>query len=875
MLPDRQMCCDRFVGLLLATKLLPAGDEHIMLKIYDAVGSSFITRLLLPLKSPKASYNSIHDSQRITAAIGLGLAVLAGLCRVPQLSAATEVVEKTPLFLKVVRAGGITPILQQGAPAHDLVQANAESADSHAVGDALDCLVQVVAAGHEGCTVALHSGGILAAAQALQAGVGTNQPWKATAVQLLGLLLSAAKRSESLAEASEVALAAVPALAQLFSAPADEASATGQTKQPPAGATSPPHSASSPADAAALHLEAMQVLLLLLPLPMPQAQEAASGLSAAAARRGEGWAGDIRSGLFMVLASRVGQQQRHSALRLAAALLELVQPHWLLGPVHAVAASGSLFQVLVEILKVETSLLLNDTMALLQPSTPSSPQESATSKEQPTSSQPASQSDNPSLTPTTDTHTHVSDTAHPAMDQLRPDTNSTSPSTVNANPMTGAAESSTSHSDLGTSSHDGQGDSRGGTFGCGAGPSSSGRQHNHCSNDSSSAVIGARVANVLPAVLSLLEGCLEALAGDAQDAELLASGKKQATSGPLLDDRLASRAMSALSEAFETVLQFLELMHSDASESSQNSPWLLAAIRAYGRFMAEVPNAHAKRLQTLLGWLVQSQGGAALPFLLPGLLLCSQPDADSLELAEPGTHRTWHQALIQPEVLTAVVQYVCKAAVLAEQATQAQLGGESDLEPGAEAELAGATALLLGIIGQEPASHLSQPFDLEVVMIVKPAVTALTAWMAGHQQVAAAEVHMDPGLAASTCLVCALCLHASSDERQESGQVSWSAGEAAHIFDSILWAMGVHFVAPRQSVSEHLEQMQLEGEQDLQDQAGLVDWDAVLEVMTTLVENNSSYQRQALNACWVRQCRQLDRVGQNLCLQLFCQASQA
>ncbi len=68
-----------------------------------------------------------------------------------------------------------------------------------------------------------------------------------------------------------------------------------------------------------------------------QAQEAASGLSAAAARSGEGWAGDIRSGLFMVLASRVGQQQRHSALRLAAALLDLVQPHWLLGPVHAVS----------------------------------------------------------------------------------------------------------------------------------------------------------------------------------------------------------------------------------------------------------------------------------------------------------------------------------------------------------------------------------------------------------------------------------------------------------------------------------------------------------------------------------------------------------
>lgn len=72
------------------------------------------------------------------------------------------------------------------------------------------------------------------------------------------------------AEAPEVALAAVPALAQLFSAPADQASATGQTKQPSAGATSWAQSASLPADAAALQLEAMQVLLLLLPLPMPQ-----------------------------------------------------------------------------------------------------------------------------------------------------------------------------------------------------------------------------------------------------------------------------------------------------------------------------------------------------------------------------------------------------------------------------------------------------------------------------------------------------------------------------------------------------------------------------------------------------------------------------
>ncbi len=67
--------------------------------------------------------------------------------------------------------------------------------------------------------------------------------------------------------------------------------------------------------------------------------------------------------------------------------------------------------------------------------------------------------------------------------------------------------------------------------------------------------------------------------------------------------------------------------------------------------------------------------------------------------------RTITNSSILVQVVTAVVQYICKAAVLAREATQAQLGGENDLEPGAEAgaeaELAAATALLQAIIAQE------------------------------------------------------------------------------------------------------------------------------------------------------------------------------
>lgn len=55
-----------------------------------------------------------------------------------------------------------------------------------------------------------------------------------------------------------------------------------------------------------------------------------------AGAEGEGWAADVRIGLYKILVSRIGQHQRHSALCLAAATLELAQPDWLLGPIQPV-----------------------------------------------------------------------------------------------------------------------------------------------------------------------------------------------------------------------------------------------------------------------------------------------------------------------------------------------------------------------------------------------------------------------------------------------------------------------------------------------------------------------------------------------------------
>lgn len=42
-------CAFRFVGLLLVTKLLPQGGDAAVMQVLDALGPTFIDRLLLPL----------------------------------------------------------------------------------------------------------------------------------------------------------------------------------------------------------------------------------------------------------------------------------------------------------------------------------------------------------------------------------------------------------------------------------------------------------------------------------------------------------------------------------------------------------------------------------------------------------------------------------------------------------------------------------------------------------------------------------------------------------------------------------------------------------------------------------------------------------
>jgi hypothetical protein len=170
----------------------------------------------------------------------------------------------------------------------------------------------------------------------------------------------------------------LPALSRAFALPAEQltASKQGSTNS---SSSSKEEAQRLQADQLRVQLEALHVLLLLLPLPLPVAASLPKQLLGPAAL----WPRQLRRGLALLLRGRISAVQRHSALQLAAAVLEILGPEWLLGgeaaaggsaggggggggvPAAAAAAAevGAFFQVLVEVTKVETSVLLHDALA--------------------------------------------------------------------------------------------------------------------------------------------------------------------------------------------------------------------------------------------------------------------------------------------------------------------------------------------------------------------------------------------------------------------------------------------------------------------------------------------------------------------------------
>ncbi len=191
----------RLVGLLLITKILPHGSEQAVRDVINAVGFTFLRRLLLPLTRQSSAAGSAEGLQKQQLSCTLAIAITSAACRLQDFAASDEVIELVPLFSKVLTAGGVGRCMLADAAAAGVQAPDAAAwvdaaADAAAVVDAQDCLRAVMISSSYGAQVVQESGGYTAAAAGLAAclaaGADSQLAMTMSAVQLLGLLLSTA-----------------------------------------------------------------------------------------------------------------------------------------------------------------------------------------------------------------------------------------------------------------------------------------------------------------------------------------------------------------------------------------------------------------------------------------------------------------------------------------------------------------------------------------------------------------------------------------------------------------------------------------------------------------------------------------------------------
>ncbi|KAF6147623.1 hypothetical protein GIB67_031614 [Kingdonia uniflora] len=93
----------RLAGLLLATKLCKGDDHDSIIRIYDAVGATFLNRLF---NTGMGRINiGTKEGGNQEAYLQLSVTVLAAICRVPEIASTKDMVDKVPLVLEILSKG--------------------------------------------------------------------------------------------------------------------------------------------------------------------------------------------------------------------------------------------------------------------------------------------------------------------------------------------------------------------------------------------------------------------------------------------------------------------------------------------------------------------------------------------------------------------------------------------------------------------------------------------------------------------------------------------------------------------------------------------------------------------------------------------------
>ncbi|KAJ9559378.1 hypothetical protein OSB04_013992 [Centaurea solstitialis] len=296
----------RLAGLLLATKFCNNDDSDSISKVYNAVGNTFLDRLLRTGMGKGSTNESRQENQ--DAYLQLSVTILAAFCRVANIASSDDMVKKIPLVVEVM-SKELGPSL---------------------VEECFEFLYLVSAAHKDGIQIFYESGGMaMLASQMVKLPDGSHT--MEVAMKLLQLTISKVSLDTITKEYYSELSSVVTVLARQFAVLHN-----------------------------ALKFEALHLLSTILSsiyaAPVHEILRTMSDKT---------WLTYVRVGVVAVLQNRVAPEQRLEALMLAESIMCIVGEGWLIGQMNLpdtqdpIPADRCILLVL-ESSRVEIAVLLND-----------------------------------------------------------------------------------------------------------------------------------------------------------------------------------------------------------------------------------------------------------------------------------------------------------------------------------------------------------------------------------------------------------------------------------------------------------------------------------------------------------------------------------
>ncbi|KAI7747237.1 hypothetical protein M8C21_002029 [Ambrosia artemisiifolia] len=296
----------RLAGLLLATKFCKNDDVDTILRVYNALGTTFLDRLLRTGMGKGSSTEKRQDNQ--DAYLQLSVTILAAFCRVQNIASSDDMLNKIPLILEVLAKELGPPLIEE----------------------CFEFLYLVSTANSNGVQIFYKSSGMTVLASQMP-NLPDGSHTMELAIKLLQLTMSQLSLETIVKEYCSELSSVVTVLAKQFALTHN-----------------------------AMKFEALHLLSMILhPIYAAHVHETLCAMS------DKSWTTYVRVGVVAVLQNRVAPNQRLEALMVAESLMCIAGEGWLIEQTNIPGIPDSIpadrcTLLVLETSRVEIAVLLND-----------------------------------------------------------------------------------------------------------------------------------------------------------------------------------------------------------------------------------------------------------------------------------------------------------------------------------------------------------------------------------------------------------------------------------------------------------------------------------------------------------------------------------